>query len=68
MIFAYPTDVLELVALDPGEGSRGFLRLALVHLPRGRGSAGIVVPVEVLAWAAIGEPDFEIAAVGNALG
>jgi hypothetical protein len=46
----------------------GFLRLALVHLPGGRGSTGIIVPIEILALAAVSEPDFKAAAVGDALG
>src|SRR5262249_59600264 len=59
-------DMLELVALGPGEGSRGFPCLVLIHLPSDRGAAAIVIPVEILAGPAIGEPDFKAAGVGNA--
>jgi hypothetical protein len=53
MLFAYSAaalasqaDVFELVALGPGEGSRSFPCLALIHLPGDRGAAAIVIPVK----------------------
>ena len=43
---ARQADMLELVALGPGEGSRGFPCLVLIHLPSDRGAAAIVIPVK----------------------
>jgi hypothetical protein len=39
-------DALELVALGPGEGSRSFPCLVLIHLPGNRGASGIIVPIK----------------------
>ena len=59
---------IQLCALGACERLSGFLRLVLVHLARGRSAAGIVVPVEMLALAAVSEPHLETPNVGNAFG
>jgi hypothetical protein len=52
--------------LGARKGACGFPCLILIHLPGGRGSTGIVIPIEVLAGPATCEPDFKAAGVGNA--